>query len=482
MFTYPVNLILDRRKCLIVGGGKVASRKLGRLMESGALITVITPKASQTIESAAETGKICLIKKEFRPEDLIGFYLVFAATADSELNRQIIQTAGQQGIICCAVDENWSDGSFITPASMTSGDITLAISSQGTACRKSRLIKDNLARHITCIENAELTVIGTDHEHLPLSDREPLHLVDERLEKAGAMISQIWGIQGFVLLNTCNRVELIAAAHTDDGVIDMLKMVLGLNSLKENQYYIKSGFEAFSHLCLTVAGLKSQTPGEKHIAGQFKKAFELAEQREWAGALIQSLHDNVLRVSRLIRNATSPLLHGIDIEELAVDYAKSLPPSFSELKCAVLGTGETGTGLVRLLKQHNVKATCFYRSNIPDQVADSADFKSLTELKEYIHNFDLIYCALGGNEPYLTEKFKPLLKSGAYIIDLGIPRNVSLESERIHICNMEDLKHWHRRANCDLEQVIATAEKVIEEQREVYERFRKSYIDGRQGQ
>jgi len=264
--------------------------------------------------------------------------------------------------------------------------------------------------------------------------------------------------------------------------LDMLKLILGLNTLKEEQYYIKRGFEAFSHLCQTVAGLKSQTPGEKHIAGQFKKAFELAEQREWAGALIQSLHDNVLRVSRLVRTATSPLLHGIDIEELAVDYAESLNRPLSEQKCAVLGTGETGTGLVHLLKQHNVKATCFYRSNIPDQLADCVEVKPLTELKEFIHDFDLIYCALGANEPYLTEEFEPLLKSGAYIIDLGIPRNVSLESERIHICNMEDLKHWHRRANCDLKQVIATAAKVIEEQREVYERFRKSYIDGRQKQ
>lgn len=482
MFTYPVNLLLSDRKCLIVGGGKVASRKLERLINSGAQVTVIAPNACSTITEAANAGKISLLKEEFNPDDLNGVHLVFAATADRGVNRQIIQAAENLGIICCAVDENWRNGNFITPASVTRGDITLAVSSQGTSCRKSKLIKDNLARHIACIENAELTVIGTDHEHLPLSEREPLHLVNDRFEKAGAMISQIWGIQGFALLNTCNRVELIAAAHLEPGMMDMLKLMLGLDKLNQDQYYTKTGLEAFSHLCLTVAGLKSQTPGEKHIAGQFKRAFELAEQREWAGALIQSLHDNVLRVSRLIRTATAPLLHGIEIEELAVEYAKSINQHLSEMDCAVLGTGETGSGLVHLLNRHKINATCFYRSNYPNHLTDGGYPKPLTELNKHISDFDVIFCAMSGSEPYLTEEFEPLLKDGVHLIDLGIPRNVSLESDRVQLCNLDDLKHWHRRENCDFEKVIATALKVVEEQREVYERFRKSYIDGRQGQ
>jgi glutamyl-tRNA reductase len=481
MNTYPVNLLLQAKRCLIVGGGRVATRKLERLLISEAAVTVIARRVSTRIREAAETGKIIFIERDFREADLDGFFLAFAATDDRALNRKIIDATAKRAIICCSTDENWRDSSFITPATVSCGDIVIAVSSQGTSCRKTRLIKENLARHITSIENAELTVIGTNHNCLSLAQREPLHLVGERLERAGEMIRQIWGIHGFALLNTCNRVELITAAHLDDATLKMLKMILGFDKLNENDFYIKTDHAAFQHLCLTVAGLYSQTPGEKHIAGQFKRACELAEKRGWAGSLVHSLHDHVLQISRMIRNAVAPHLHGIDIEDLALEFIKSRHPELTKLRCAVLGSGETGTQLTQLLTKEKLEVCWFYRNKKPSLGQDNVTVHALEKLKDILPDIDIIFTALGGEEAFITSEFAPHLKAGVEIIDLGTPRNVAAVSTAGSITNMDDLKHWHRRENCDMPKVMKIADKTIREQQEIYERFRKSYIDGRKG-
>jgi len=482
MNTYPVNLLLQEKRCLIVGGSRVATRKLERLLISEAAVTVIARRASARIREAAETGEIILIERDFEETDLDGFFLVFAATNDRALNRKIIDASKKRAVICCAADENWRDSSFITPATVSCGDIVIAVSSQGTSCRKTRLIKENLARHISSIENAQLTVIGTDHNCLSLAQREPLHLLGERLERAGEMIRQIWGIHGFALLNTCNRVELITAAHLDDATLKLLKIILGFDKLNDDDFYIKTGHAAFRHLCLTVAGLHSQTPGEKHIAGQFKKACELAEKRGWAGSLLRSLHDHVLQISRLIRTAIAPHLHGIDIEELALEFVKSRHPDLKKLHCAVLGSGETGTRLTALLVNEKLEVCWFYRSEKPSLSQESIKIYPLEKVKKILPEIDIIFTALGGDEAFITAEFAPYLKAGVEIIDLGTPRNVAAVSNAGSISNMDDLKHWHRRKNCDMAKVMKIADETIREQQEVYERFRKSYIDGRKGQ
>ena len=143
MKTYPINLLLKNKHCLIVGGGKVAVRKLTALLDSGALVSVVDPKPSNKMKLSAENGTITLHERKFAESDLNGMFLMYLATSDRALNRGIIELAKPRGILVCSVDANWNKGTFITPASINHNDITIAVSSQGVACRKTKLIKDN---------------------------------------------------------------------------------------------------------------------------------------------------------------------------------------------------------------------------------------------------------------------------------------------------------------------------------------------------
>ena len=86
----------------------------------------------------------------------------------------------------------------------------ISISSGISNCRQSKLIKNNLSRHIESLSAAHLIVVGTDHHHLGVEERESFHLSGEKFDRAGFMIMQLVGIHEFMILNTCNRIEVIA--------------------------------------------------------------------------------------------------------------------------------------------------------------------------------------------------------------------------------------------------------------------------------
>ncbi|QSH41823.1 NAD(P)-dependent oxidoreductase [Lentisphaerota bacterium ZTH] len=475
MNTYPVNLILNKRSCLIVGGGKVAARKLKRLLESGANVTVVAAKPAQSIRDFGDRNILTLHEREFRESDLDGVFLVYLATDDRKLNREVLEKAKSRGIIACSVDRHWKESSFITPASFQNKEITVAVSSQGVACRKTKLIKENLARHIEAIENTQLIVLGTDHNHLALEHREGLHLSGERLVETGDMINRLWGIQGFALLNTCNRVELIAAAKCDGTLSRMLLNIMGFSGLKEGEFYLKKGSEAYRHLCLTAAGLYSQTPGENHIITQFKQAFEFAVSSGWAGSMMKAVRNMVHHCAKKIRQATESILKQVEIEDLAVDFLTAECSLKANPTVAIIGSGMVGTGLLDKLMPYAGMLYWGYNKRQPVCKYKEVNLFQLKEADSVLPQCDLVITAVTSPDPVIGMEYTAVLKKNCTVIDLGMPRNVddAIAETRsdISIFNMDDLKHWHRRKNCDMRQVFDIAEEIINIKKVEYERF-----------
>jgi glutamyl-tRNA reductase len=485
MHTYPINLLLKNKRCLIVGGGKVAVRKLTSLLNSGALVSVIDPKPSNQMKIAAERGTISLYERGFTEDDLNGMFLIYLATNDCALNRKIIEMAEVRDILVCSVDANWNKGSFITPASINHNDITIAVSSQGVACRKTKLIKDNLARHISSIENTEIMVIGTDHSLMDLDQRQPIHLSSERKDNVGKLIMTLWGIHEFMLLNTCNRIELIAAGHNDKAIVDMIMMIFKLENLEYGQYYIKSGFEAFRHMCLVSSGLLSQTPGENHTTAQFKASFDYAQEKTWSGSIMKTLNDNILHVSKHIRTDIIPTFKVFEIEELVVTFLKSQARELKGKNVLLVGTGIVGQAIKDILVKEGCSIDWIYYSNKPECKNKGVTVDSFSMLDEKLPEADIIISALASEQPIITEKMAHLFKQNIEAIDLGSPRNIIAEltnCKNIKLTDIEDLKHWHRKNNCDMDIVLEKANCIIDEHKDVYAKFRKSFIDGRQGQ
>src|SRR5436190_21502430 len=85
---YPVNLVVAGRRCLVVGGGSVAARKVGGLVACGALVHVIATRVDDGIRAM---DGVTWEERQYRPGDVDGYRLVVAATNDPAANRQVFE-------------------------------------------------------------------------------------------------------------------------------------------------------------------------------------------------------------------------------------------------------------------------------------------------------------------------------------------------------------------------------------------------------
>jgi uroporphyrin-III C-methyltransferase/precorrin-2 dehydrogenase/sirohydrochlorin ferrochelatase len=144
---FPIFLDIKNKPCLVVGGGEVATRKAGMLMQSGGLITIIAPELSNTLKALAEEGKITHVAEKFHPEHLGAAVLVIAATNDRAANEQVSVAAKQLRIPVNVVD-NPDLCSFIMPSVIDRSPLVIAISSGGTSPVLARVMRAKLETFI----------------------------------------------------------------------------------------------------------------------------------------------------------------------------------------------------------------------------------------------------------------------------------------------------------------------------------------------
>ncbi len=140
----PLGVDVSNLPCLVVGGGRVGSRKALTLAEAGARVTVLAPEISESLREALESGDIAWERAVYHAESLEGQRLVVAATDDSALNIRIGGEADAQGILACVVSSGRSSR-VIFPAVHRRGDLTVAVHSDGRDPVAARRTRDSLA-------------------------------------------------------------------------------------------------------------------------------------------------------------------------------------------------------------------------------------------------------------------------------------------------------------------------------------------------
>ena len=139
---YPVTLThMESRQVLIVGGGNVGTRKSLKLLKTGAQVVLCSPAVSSVLQARIDSGEMTWIPREFSKLDLEGKFLVFAATNDSQLNREIYSLATKKNILC-NVATNAAEGDFWVPALAHVKDCTVAFSSRHGQPRSAQLLRD----------------------------------------------------------------------------------------------------------------------------------------------------------------------------------------------------------------------------------------------------------------------------------------------------------------------------------------------------
>ena len=277
----PVLLMLEGRPCLVVGGGRVALRKIGHLREAGAHIVVVSDSVVPELQAPIAAGQIEHRRRDFKDSDVRGHFLVVAATDNPAVNGHVIALCRRRGILCSAADAHWTDGDFITPATLRKSGLVLTVATGGQSCRRSRLIKDHLARRIDRLGPADLVAVrGTWR---------PVSRKNRRVPDVAARLQELWGIYEFAILDMPTRFELLAVAVRDGDVEGTLEYALGAAVTKRQVW---RGTEAVRHAATLAWGPDCDT---------LDQALRSGVRAGWAGTMTRDWIEGLLRYTGLTK-------------------------------------------------------------------------------------------------------------------------------------------------------------------------------------
>ena len=146
MQTYPIFALIADRPCLVVGGGIVGERKVFDLLAAGAKVTVVSPELTPALAALAAQREIRHLPGDFQEEQVKGMALVIGATDEMAVNARVSAAAQASGIMVNIVDQPHLC-TFIVPAQVRRGELTLAISTGGASPALARKIREELEDH-----------------------------------------------------------------------------------------------------------------------------------------------------------------------------------------------------------------------------------------------------------------------------------------------------------------------------------------------
>ncbi|MDT9024278.1 MULTISPECIES: NAD(P)-dependent oxidoreductase [Rossellomorea] len=180
----PVMIDVNGKQVTIVGGGKVAYRKLFVFLEQGAMIKVISPEAVDGIQALHEEKRILWIKREVERDDLRDAFIVIAATNERWVNEQV-KIHSEENQLLCVVDDG-DCGNMQMVSYRQKGNLTIAVSTGGASPFLAKKLTDQIFQPFDDSYIEKLGFIASKRKEIKasdLSDGEKKKLLKELSER-----------------------------------------------------------------------------------------------------------------------------------------------------------------------------------------------------------------------------------------------------------------------------------------------------------
>src|SRR5438874_5076846 len=220
------------------------------------------------------------------------------------------------------------------------------------------------------------------------------------------------GCNEALVLSTCNRVEVYAAAENfvpTEQIARCLDRMDGLeiNGHVETFYRYEAG-DCVRHLFRVASGLDSMVVGETEIFGQAKKAYEAARTAGAAGRYLHRLFQRAFRVAKQVRTHTEIARGAVSVGSVAVDLAQKIFGDLQNCKVLVVGAGETSERTVRALVSHGV-ADLRVSNRSPERaeaIALTVNGRAVAfeEWREQCAEIDILITSTSSDVPLLSQK------------------------------------------------------------------------------
>ena len=162
---YPANLLVRGRRCVVVGGGRIAARKIDALLEAGAVVHVVAPELVEELRAARDEGRITVAERPFEATDLDGAWLATAATSTAAVNRAVFEAGEARRVWVNAADDP-SNCSFTLMSVVRQGDLVVTVGTGGRSPALATYLKDHVAQEMGPEWAALLELLSEAREEL----------------------------------------------------------------------------------------------------------------------------------------------------------------------------------------------------------------------------------------------------------------------------------------------------------------------------
>ncbi|WP_222982862.1 glutamyl-tRNA reductase [Flagellimonas meishanensis] len=282
--------------------------------------------------------------------------------------------------------------------------------------------------------------------------------------------AKVLGIDGLLVISTCNRTELYGFAQHPYQLIKLLcDQTLGTVEEFQDVAYVYKNHDAISHLFRVGTGLDSQILGDFEIISQIKQGFFRAKKHDMANPFMERLCNAVIQASKRIKTETELSSGATSVAFASVKYILDNVPNISEKNILLFGTGKIGRNTCENLIKHSNNSHITLINRTREKAEDIAGKFHLTvkdygDLQTEIRKTDILVVATGAQLPTVSKALiytkKPLL-----ILDLSVPKNVSddvLDLENISLVHLDQLSQITDDTLSKRKEYVPKAEAIIE--------------------
>jgi len=327
----------------------------------------------------------------------------------------------------------------------------------------------------------ELIVIGLNHRTASIEIRERLAFPDDRIEMALHQVQSLPSLKENMILSTCNRVEIYAAAReTEKAIIDLKHFFSQYHSLSlrefEKNLYSLIGEEAVRHIFRVASSLDSMVVGEPQVLGQIKSAYEMAVETKTSGLILHRLLHRAFHVAKRVRAETKIGDSAVSVSSVAVELARKIFETLEKKIVLLIGAGEMCELAARHLVSGGVEKVLVTNRTYERAVAMAQEFRGeavpFEEISQGLKRVDIVISATDSPQHLIqhdqvVKVMKDRKQKPIFFIDIADPRDIEPrvgDIENVYLYNIDDLKKVADENIKDREKEAQKAETIVQDE------------------
>ena len=300
-----------------------------------------------------------------------------------------------------------------------------------------------------------LLITGISHHTATLEIREKIAIT--RLDYAARVeeLHALDGVEEVVVVSTCNRTEIysIGPRQSREQVRQWLQAKGGLSDAEMAEHcYVREREHAVRHLFRVAGGLESLVLGESQIVGQLKEAWQLANEADAAGKVLDRLFQHAFATGKRIRSKTRIGDHPVSVAYTTVMLAKQIFGDLNSKTVILVGAGEMVELCGRHLHDKGLSSLIIANRSIERANELAQEFGglavSLTDLPDVLHKADILISSTASLEPVLQAKsvkmaLKQRRNQPMFLVDIAVPRDIHPDVGKlgnVYLYTIDDLQ------------------------------------------